>query len=238
MQKIITSRVDEGLIENPSCWSACLHELSRFDDFHHGLVLDVDEFDGCLRFRLDCTGSTEPIVRAVCNSVMLDSGASHASCCVISEATRGQYAVADPVHESARACDSNAEAEVLGLGPGSDLPPADVLTSAPSNDLTALDVCVRTNSTVATKLTHFASPTKHRLRALRTWLLLGGWPIWSAAPLRGRLRPGAATRSADAIRRSPSVASASYRLCGPRGSRHFHGTCTEIHTLARTFSMF
>ena len=171
VQKIITSRVDEGLIENPSCGSACLHGLSRLDDFHHGLVLDVDEFEGCLRFRLDCTGSTEPIVRAVCNSVMFDSGASHASCCVISEAIRGQYAVADHVHEGARACDSNAETEVLGLGPGSDLRAADVLTSAPINCLTALDVCVRTNSTVATKLTHFASPKKHQLHAHRVeWL--------------------------------------------------------------------
>ena len=92
------------------CARTRICELRCLDDFHHGLVLDA----GCLRFRLVCTGSTEP-VSAVSNLVMLDSGASHASCCVMSEATRGQHAVADLVHEGAKACDSTAETEFPGL---------------------------------------------------------------------------------------------------------------------------
>ena len=72
---------------------------------------------------------------------------------------------------------------------------------------------------------------------IRTWLLLGGWPIWSAAPLGDRA-PRLATRGAEAVRWSPSFTNARCRLCGPRGSKHFHGTCTQTHALARTFSAF
>ena len=81
-------------------------------DFHHGLVLDADECIGCVRFRLDRTSSTQPIVRAVCDSVMPDSGASS---CAISEATFGQHAVADPVNEGAKACDSMRRKRFLDL---------------------------------------------------------------------------------------------------------------------------
>ena len=104
---------------------------------------------GCLRFRLDSTGSTEPIVSAVSNSVMLDCGASHASCCVISEATRGQCAV-------------------LGrfLGLVLEVTCVQQMYSRPL-PVTAIDVCVRTNTTVATKLTHFASLQK--TSASRPW---------------------------------------------------------------------
>ena len=63
--------------EAEGAWSACMHTREHvnsavFGDFRHDLVLGADEFESCLRFRLVCTGSTEPIVRAVRNSSMLD----------------------------------------------------------------------------------------------------------------------------------------------------------------------
>ena len=81
-------------------------------------------------------------MRAVCNSSMLDSGAFHASSCVKIRTKRGPYKVADLVHEGAKACDPTVETEVLGLVPGIDLHPEDVLTSALSSHFIALDVSV------------------------------------------------------------------------------------------------
>ena len=43
--------------------------------------------------------------------------APHASSCVKIRTTRGPFAVADLVHEGAKACDPTVETEVLGLGP-------------------------------------------------------------------------------------------------------------------------
>ena len=65
-----------------------------------------------------------------------------ASCCALGEATRGHNAVSSLVHAAAQQCDHTSEMEVPGLIPGTDLRPADVLTSALGNAYTALDVSI------------------------------------------------------------------------------------------------
>ena len=108
----------------------------------HGSTLDADEYVDSVRFRLGCAGPAEPITCAACNSGILDTGAAHASCCALGEATRGHNAVSSLIHAAAQQCDHTSEMEVPGLIPGTDLRPVDVLTSALGNAYTALDVSV------------------------------------------------------------------------------------------------
>ena len=72
------------------CTNVC--ELSGLGDFHHGLVLDADEFVGCVRFLLVGTGSTEPTVLLV-TPALVDLCAPLASSCVKIRTTRGPFAV-------------------------------------------------------------------------------------------------------------------------------------------------
>ena len=108
----------------------------------HGSTLDADEYVDSVRFRLGCAGPAEPITCAACNSGILDTGAAHASCCALGEATRGHNAVSSLIHAAAQQCDHTSEMEVPVLIPGTDLRPADILTSALGNAYTALDVSI------------------------------------------------------------------------------------------------
>ena len=104
---------------------------------HNGAVVQP-----AVRLRLDCAGPCEPVPCAACQTGSLDTGAAHATCCALGEATRGHNAVTALVHAAAQSCDCTAETEVPGLIPGTDLRPADVLTSAPGNSYTALDISI------------------------------------------------------------------------------------------------
>ena len=108
----------------------------------HGSTLEADEYVDSVRFRLGCAGPVEPITCAACNSGILDTGAAHASCCALGEATRGHNAVSSLIHAAAQQCDHTSEMEVPGLIPSTDLRPADILTSALGNAYTALDVSI------------------------------------------------------------------------------------------------
>ena len=94
-----------------------------------GPVLQADEFVDAV-----CAGPTKVCVAS--NTRLLDTGATHASCCALGEATGGHNSLAN----AARSRDPTAEAEVPGLIQGTELRPADVQTSALGNALTALDV--------------------------------------------------------------------------------------------------
>ena len=74
--------------------------------------------------------------------VLLSLPFHHALCCSLAEATRGHNAVRDQLHKAARAADSSAETEPLGLiASQPTLRPADVFTSAATpGRLSALDV--------------------------------------------------------------------------------------------------
>ena len=72
---------------------------------------------------------------------LLDTGAVHASCCALAEATRGHDTVADLIHETATACGPTAVMEVPRLIPGTGLRPASLLT-AQGITRTAFDVSV------------------------------------------------------------------------------------------------
>ena len=160
IQGVITAYIDsgvrEGLLqmhENEGSWAARMRlaELGDSSVDHtwlwrlnprHGLILEADEYIDSVRFRLGCAGPVEPITCAACNSGILDTGAAHASCCALGEATRGHNAVSSLLHAAAQQCDHTAEMEVPGLIPGTDLRPADILTSALGNAYTALDVSI------------------------------------------------------------------------------------------------
>ena len=98
------------------------------------------EFVEAVRIRLGAAGPPDPTPCAICGKALLDSGGAHASCCAGAEATRGHYAVAKLVHNAACTCDPSAETEVPDLIPGTDLRPADVLTTALGNGMTSIDV--------------------------------------------------------------------------------------------------
>ena len=93
---------------------------------HHGPVLVCEEYVGS-------AGTSEPIPCTACQSGSLGSGAAHATCCALGEATRGHTALTALIHAAAQSCDHTAETEVPGLVPGTDLRPADVHTSALCN---------------------------------------------------------------------------------------------------------
>ena len=148
VQSLITAHIDagvrEGLLqmhEGEGSWAARtrLAELSDPNVDHtwlwrlnprHGPTLEADEYVDSVRFRLGCAGPAEPVTCSACNTGILDTGAAHASCCALGEATRGHNAVTSLLHEAAHQCDHTAEMEVPGLIPGTDLRPADILTSA------------------------------------------------------------------------------------------------------------
>ena len=92
-----------------------------------------------VRFWVGCAGPVAPIVCAAWNTGMLDTGATHASCCDFPEAAR---AVAALVKGTITALRSHGQAQkVPDLTPGTDEPPADIRTSA-SHSLTASDASV------------------------------------------------------------------------------------------------
>ena len=93
----------------------------------HGAVMEPEECVDSVRLRLGCAGPCEPVPCAACQNGSLDTGAAHATCCAVGEATRGHNAVTTLVHAAAQSCDCTAEMEVPGLTPGSDLRLADVL---------------------------------------------------------------------------------------------------------------
>ena len=120
IQGVITAYIDsgvrEGLLqmhESEGSWAARtrLAELGDSTVDHtwlwrlnprHGSTLDADEYVDSVRFRLGCAGPAEPITCAACNSGILDTGAAHASCCALSEATRGHNAVSSLIHAAAQ----------------------------------------------------------------------------------------------------------------------------------------
>ena len=181
----------------------------------HGPTLEADEYVDSVRFRLGCAGPAEPITCAACNSGILDTGAAHASCCALGEATRGHNAVSSLIHAAAQQCDHTSEMEVPGLIPGTDLRPADIFTSALGNAYTALDVSICsphaseagvdcTQSRVQAKLQHYGPHLATLLRQNISYSPV----VWSAF---GRLHRDTLTvlRSfSKSIARKRNIASA------------------------------
>ena len=139
IQGVITAYIDsgvrEGLLqmhESEGSWAARMRlgELGDSSMDHtwlwrpnprHGSTLEAVEYVDSVRFRLGCASPAEPITCAACNSGILDTGAAHASCCALGEATRGHNAVSSLIHAAAQQCDHTSEMEVPGLIPGTDL---------------------------------------------------------------------------------------------------------------------
>ena len=102
--------------------------------------MEPEEYVDSVRLRLACARPCEPVPCAACQSGSLDTGAAHATCCALDEATRGHNAVTALVHVVAQS--SNCTAETEGSRPHSWHRPADVLTSALGNSYTALDISI------------------------------------------------------------------------------------------------
>ena len=233
IQGVITACIDsgvrEGLLqmhESEGSWAARMRlaELGDPSVDHtwlwrlnprHGSTLEADEYIDSVRFRLGCAGPAEPVTCAACNSGILDTGAAHASCCALGEATRGHNAVSSLLHAAAQQCDHTSEMEVPGLIPGTDLRPADILTSALGNAYTALDVSICsphaseagvdcTQSRVQAKLQHYGPHLATLLRQNISYSPV----VWSAY---GRPHPDtlAVLRSlSKSIARKRNIASA------------------------------
>ena len=90
---------------------------------HRGSVLEPEEYADSVRLRLGCPWLREPIPCAACQTRSLDTGAAHATCCALGEATACHNAATALVHTTAQSCDHTAETEVPGLIPGTDLRP-------------------------------------------------------------------------------------------------------------------
>ena len=77
---------------------------------HHGAVKDSDEYVDSMRA---APGIANPCL--VQPARPLDTGAAHATCCAVGEATRGHNVVTALVHAAAQSCDCTAEIEVPGI---------------------------------------------------------------------------------------------------------------------------
>ena len=76
---------------------------------HHGAVMEPEEYVDSVRLRLGCAGPCEPVPCAACQTGSLDTGAAHATCCAVGEATRGHNAVTTLMHAAAQSCDCEQE---------------------------------------------------------------------------------------------------------------------------------
>ena len=224
IQGVITAYIDSGVhggllqmheSEGSLAARMRLAELGDSSVDHTWLWRLNPRHGSTVRFRLGCAGPAEPITCAACNSGILDTGAAHASCCALGEATRGHNAVSSLIHAAAQQCDHTSEMEVPGLIPGTDLRPADVLTSALGNAYTALDVSICsphaseagvncTQSRVQAKLEHYGPHLAALLRQNISYTPI----VWSAY---GRPHPDTLTvlRSlSKSIARKRNIASA------------------------------
>ena len=102
----------------------------------------LEEYVDSVRLRLNCAGLCEPVPCAACQPRSLDTGAAHATCCALGEATRGHNAVTAQEHAAAQSWDCTSDFFVPGLNLGTDLRPADVFTSNLGNSYTALDISI------------------------------------------------------------------------------------------------
>ena len=84
----------------------------------HRTVTELEESVDCAWAAL---GHANPCLALPATLDPWTSGAAHATCCVVGEATRGHNAVTTLVHAAAQSFDCTAEMEVTGLIPGTDL---------------------------------------------------------------------------------------------------------------------
>ena len=71
-------------------------------------LLEPEEYADSVRLRLGCAAPCEPVPCAACQPGSLDTGAAHATCCALGEATPDHNGVPALVHAAAQSCDSTA----------------------------------------------------------------------------------------------------------------------------------
>ena len=128
---------------------ARIHDLSHQDADHswlwslcpnRGVVLAEDVFLDAVRARMGVGGPREPAECALCGKLPSGCPTAHASCCAGGESTKGHNAMARKLGEEIGGADPALEIEALGLIPGTQLRPADLLTSILGTGLTAVDI--------------------------------------------------------------------------------------------------
>ena len=104
-----------------------LQELGMPTSITHGCggaVMEPKEYVDLVRLRLGCTGPCEPVPCAACQNGSLDTGAAHATCCVVG---RGPRVVTTRSPRWSQSCDSTAKMEVPWLSGRPHLCPGQLL---------------------------------------------------------------------------------------------------------------
>ena len=107
---------------------------------HRGPVMDSEDYVEAIRLRLGVAGPVDAIPCALCGVVPMEPSGAHALCCARAESTRGHNNVTRQLAEEVATVDPGMEIEPMGLVPGTQLRPADILTGALGNGLVALDI--------------------------------------------------------------------------------------------------
>ena len=125
-------------VDHTSAETVFIRFMASFSKIFYRMRINGDVLDHDVLASHD-----EPHASAITASPgLLDTGAVHASCCALAEATRVHDTVADLIHEAATACGPTAVMELPRLIPGTELRPASLLTTAQGNTRTAFDVSV------------------------------------------------------------------------------------------------
>ena len=122
---------------------------------HHGAVLEPEEYVDSVRLRMGCAGPCVNLCPVLLASLDPWIRVPSTPPAALWAKPRGHNAVTAFVH-AAQSCDGTAETEVPGLIPGTDLRPADVLTSALGNSSPP------STSRSALRMPSRPGPTAHR----------------------------------------------------------------------------
>ena len=107
---------------------------------HRGPVMDDEDHIEAVRLRLGIVGPIDVVPCGLCGDTVMDNSGAHALCCARAESTKGHHCVTRQLADEIRCADPTLEVEPMGLVPGTELRPADILTGALGNGLTALDI--------------------------------------------------------------------------------------------------
>ena len=158
VQKLIVRRIDERKVAavrrsmDTSCDVAGLRRLDELQHKeqdhtwlwalspHRGPVIDDEDYMEAVRLRLGIAGPIDVVPCALCGEGLMDNSGAHALCCARAESTRGHNNVTRQLAEEISCVDPAMELEPMGLVPGTQLRPADILTGALGHGLVALDI--------------------------------------------------------------------------------------------------
>ena len=102
--------------------------------------METENYVEAVLLRLGIAGPLDVVPCGLCGEVPMSDSGAHAMCCARAESTRGHNNVTRQLAEDVNVVDPSMELEPMGLIPGTQLRPADILTGALGNGLVALDI--------------------------------------------------------------------------------------------------